>query len=84
MDPCFFARLAVGNSIIKSSIAAKDARTTMHPEPPRQLRGEKRSSVGGSDQLGLDSTKIDWDSDNLNYSQQQMTKSSRYNSNFET
>ncbi|KAH6825635.1 hypothetical protein C2S53_017607 [Perilla frutescens var. hirtella] len=55
-----------------TSIAELPPMNTPFPDTPKQLSDEKRTSTGGSDQLGFDSAEVDLD----NYSQQQVTKSS--------
>ncbi|KAI3455983.1 hypothetical protein Pfo_012646, partial [Paulownia fortunei] len=69
-----------------SSIAELPPMNTPFPDTPKQLSDEKRSSTGGSDQLGFDSVEVDMDGGggDPNYSQQQVTKSSACSSTSET
>ncbi|KAK4421069.1 Transcription factor TCP2 [Sesamum alatum] len=68
-----------------SSIAELPPMITPFPDTPKQLSDDKRSSTGGSDQLGFDSAEVDIEGGDPSYlQQQQVTKSSACSSNSET
>ncbi|XP_075497456.1 transcription factor TCP2-like [Primulina tabacum] len=71
-----------------SSIAELPPMNSLFPDTPKQLSDEKRSSNGGSDQLGLDSVEVEMDGggggDTKYHHHQQMTKSSACSSTSET
>ncbi|KAL0300580.1 UNVERIFIED_CONTAM: Transcription factor TCP2 [Sesamum radiatum] len=68
-----------------SSIAELPPMMSPFPDTPKQLSDDKRSSTGGSDQLGFDSAEVDMDGgDPSCLQQQQVTKSSACSSTSET